>query len=149
MNIHWACRVTGGRSLYRFWGYTCPKNPAGDCEVAFGLSAWIVVFSAIQLVLIQVRSLQSAAVHSGDFVRQHCTLNYCLWLTFQLTCDLLQAPDFNALAGVSLLAAVMSLTYSTIGVGGSIATGRAPDTTYNLDGHSTADGIFGVFNALG
>ena len=60
-----------------------------------------------------------------------------------------QAPNFNALAGVSLLAAIMSLTYSTIGIGGSIATGRQPGTVYNLQGHSLPDGIFGVFNSLG
>ena len=61
----------------------------------------------------------------------------------------MQAPNFNALAGISLLAAVMSLTYSTIGIGGSIKAGKQPGTTYNVDGHSLADGIFGAFNALG
>ena len=62
---------------------------------------------------------------------------------------LIQCPDFNSLTIVSLAAAVMSLTYSTIAIGGSIKEGKQPGTTYNLDGHSTADGVFGVFNALG
>jgi len=35
--------VTGGQSLYRFWGFTCPKNAGGHCKVAFGQSAWIVI----------------------------------------------------------------------------------------------------------
>ena len=52
--------VTGGQSLYRFWGLTCnkmynepDKYPDGHCPVAFGQSAWIVVFGGIQLFLIQ------------------------------------------------------------------------------------------------
>ena len=62
-----------------------------------------------------------------------------------------QAPNFSSLALVSFAAAVCSVTYSTIGIGGSIkaALNRAPDIHYNLDGLSMADGIFGAFNALG
>ena len=43
----------------------------------------------------------------------------------------------------------MSLGYSTVAIGGSIHEGKQPNTQYNLDGHSTADGILGCFNALG
>ena len=78
----------------------------------------------------------------------------------------MQLPNFNALASVSFLAAVMSLSYSTIAIGGSIHAGRQPHeplkcappgqvttytATYNhgLDCLSPAAGIFQVFNALG
>jgi amino acid permease len=121
--------VTGGRSLYRFWGITCSKNELGECNTSFGLSAWIVLFSGIQLIFIQ-------------------------------------CPNFNALSSISFLAAVMSLSYSTIAIGGSIDQGRQPveplvcappggvteySATYNhgTDCLSTAAGVFEVFNALG
>ncbi len=42
--------VTGGQSLYRFWGFTCQKNAEGNCKTAFGQSAWIVsLFTPQQL----------------------------------------------------------------------------------------------------
>ena len=70
-----------------------------------------------------------------------------------LTCVvLMQAPNFNALTIVSLVAAVMSLSYSTIGFGMALHSGRHErNAPYDLPGskYSRADGIFGVFNALG
>lgn len=63
--------------------------------------------------------------------------------------DHLQAPNFNSLSGVSLAAAFMSLSYSTIAFAGSINVGKQPGVEYNLNGYSKAQGIFGVFNALG
>lgn len=60
-----------------------------------------------------------------------------------------QCPNFNSLAVVSFAAAVMSLSYSTIAVGASIASGRQPDAYYSLDEKDTADKVFGIFNALG
>jgi len=61
----------------------------------------------------------------------------------------LQCPNFNALTLVSMAAAIMSITYSTIAFGASVAHGPIPDVQYNLDGFSLADGLFGVWNALG
>lgn len=43
----------------------------------------------------------------------------------------------------------MSLTYSTIAIGGSIAAGRQPEVKYNLDHQSLASGVFGALNAIG
>ena len=60
-----------------------------------------------------------------------------------------QVPNFHKLSAISLLAAVMSISYSTIAIGVSAHAGRQPGAEYNLDGFSKADGIFGVFNALG
>lgn len=60
-----------------------------------------------------------------------------------------QVPNFHKLSAISLLAAVMSISYSTIAIGVSAHAGRQPDAVYNLDGFTKADGIFGVFNALG
>lgn len=43
----------------------------------------------------------------------------------------------------------MSIGYSTIAIGVAGHAGKQPGTVYNLDGKSRADGIFGIFNALG
>lgn len=43
----------------------------------------------------------------------------------------------------------MSLGYSTIAIGVSGHAGKQPDTVYNLDGKTRADGIFGIMNSLG
>ena len=43
------CRVTGGQSLHAVWKLLCGQH----CR-PFGLSAWIVVFSSVQLFLSQV-----------------------------------------------------------------------------------------------
>jgi hypothetical protein len=64
-------------------------------------------------------------------------------------CVCMQCPNFNSLRVVSFAAAVMSLTYSTIAVGASIASGRQPDAYYDLHTKDTADSVFGIFNALG
>ena len=52
--------VTGGQALYHFWGLTCKKEytepdkyPHGHCPIAFGQSAWIIVYGGVQLFLIQ------------------------------------------------------------------------------------------------
>ena len=61
----------------------------------------------------------------------------------------MQVPNFHKLSAISLMAAVMSISYSTIAIGVSAHAGRQPDAKYNLDGFTKADGIFGIFNALG
>ena len=60
-----------------------------------------------------------------------------------------QCPNFNSLTLVSLLAAIMSISYSTMAFGASVAHGPVPDVQYNLDGYTVANGVFGVWNSLG
>ncbi|CAF1709129.1 unnamed protein product [Brassica oleracea var. botrytis] len=60
-----------------------------------------------------------------------------------------QLPNFNSVAGVSLAAAVMSLSYSTIAWAGSIAHGRLPDVSYGYKATSPSESTFRIFNALG
>jgi len=54
--------VTGGSSLHNFYTIVCHKNGMGECHSA-GLSVWIIVFSAIHLVIIQVIPSASLSVH--------------------------------------------------------------------------------------
>ncbi|KAM7480129.1 hypothetical protein LguiA_028342 [Lonicera macranthoides] len=58
-------------------------------------------------------------------------------------------PDFNSIAGVSLIAAVMSLSYSTIAWAASVHRGVQPDVSY-APRSSTAPGrVFQFISALG
>ncbi len=43
----------------------------------------------------------------------------------------------------------MSISYSTIAIGVSAHAGRQPGAEYNLNGFTKAEGVFGIFNALG
>ena len=61
----------------------------------------------------------------------------------------MQTPNFHKLSAISLLAAIMSIGYSTIAIGVSARAGKQPGTEYNLDGYTRADGLFGIFNSLG
>ncbi|XP_074319169.1 lysine histidine transporter 1-like [Silene latifolia] len=58
-------------------------------------------------------------------------------------------PNFNAIAGVSLAAAVMSLSYSTIAWTSSLHKGVQPEVSYALLGQSNAAKVLDFFNALG
>ncbi|KAH6558999.1 hypothetical protein KP509_1Z032700 [Ceratopteris richardii] len=60
-----------------------------------------------------------------------------------------QLPNFNSIAGVSLAAAVMSLSYSTIAWGASIHKGTNDFTSYDYNFTTTPNAVFKIFNALG
>ena len=55
----------------------------------------------------------------------------------------LQFPNFHKLSIVSLLAAIMSLGYSTIATGIAGHQGKQPGVVYNVDGFTLAQGVFG------
>ncbi|XP_014508062.1 lysine histidine transporter 1 [Vigna radiata var. radiata] len=58
-------------------------------------------------------------------------------------------PDFNSITGVSLAAAVMSLSYSTIAWAASLDKGVQENVQYGYKAQSTAGTVFNFFNALG
>ncbi|KAM1170264.1 hypothetical protein ACFX2G_021161 [Malus domestica] len=60
-----------------------------------------------------------------------------------------QLPNFNSVAGVSLAAAIMSLSYSTIAWAGCLSKGQVENVSYAYKKTSPADYMFRVFNALG
>ena len=96
------------------------------------------------VMLNDIRSAKMLAL-SDDMAFMH----HSEWLIAGL---FVQAPNFNALTVVSLVAAVMSLSYSTIGFGMSVHSGNHQrNAPYDLAGskYSRLDGIFGCFNALG
>ncbi|XP_050231501.1 lysine histidine transporter 1-like [Mercurialis annua] len=58
-------------------------------------------------------------------------------------------PNFNSIAGVSLAAAVMSLSYSTIAWAGALHKGVQPDVEYGYKSKSAVGTMFNFFSALG
>ncbi|PQM40129.1 lysine histidine transporter 1-like isoform X1 [Prunus yedoensis var. nudiflora] len=58
-------------------------------------------------------------------------------------------PNFNSISGVSLAAAVMSLSYSTIAWTASVHKGVQPDVEYGYLAPSTSGTVFNFFTALG
>ncbi|XP_042001494.1 lysine histidine transporter 1-like isoform X1 [Salvia splendens] len=60
-----------------------------------------------------------------------------------------QLPDINSISGVSLAAAVMSLSYSTIAWGGSLVEERKEEVEYGYKAGSPGGTIISFFCALG
>ncbi|KAJ8750238.1 hypothetical protein K2173_014153 [Erythroxylum novogranatense] len=58
-------------------------------------------------------------------------------------------PNFNSISGVSLAAAVMSLSYSAIAWTASVHKGVQPDTQYGYKAKTTAGTVFNFFGGLG
>ncbi|KAF7135088.1 hypothetical protein RHSIM_Rhsim08G0045800 [Rhododendron simsii] len=58
-------------------------------------------------------------------------------------------PNFNAISGVSLAAAVMSLSYSTVAWAASAKKGVQPDVDYSYKATTTIGKVFNFFSALG
>ncbi|KAJ4729401.1 lysine histidine transporter 1 [Melia azedarach] len=58
-------------------------------------------------------------------------------------------PNFNSISGVSLAAAVMSLSYSTIAWAASVHKGLQPNVEYGYKATTTSGTVFDFFTALG
>ncbi|XP_074310590.1 lysine histidine transporter 1-like [Silene latifolia] len=76
-------------------------------------------------------------------------LTYFIMIFASVHFVLSHLPNFNSIAGVSLAAAVMSLSYSTIAWATSLHKGVQPDVSYALKGHNGATKTLDFFNALG
>ncbi|KAL3510849.1 hypothetical protein ACH5RR_030250 [Cinchona calisaya] len=125
---------------------------------AFGpkYGPWIVL---PQQLIVQVGCDIVYMVTGGNclkkFVEMACTnctrLKESYWICIfgALHFFLSQLPNFNSVSGVSLAAAIMSLSYSTIAWVGSLSRGRVPNVNYGYKKTSAADSMFRVFNALG
>ncbi|XP_049359496.1 lysine histidine transporter 2-like [Solanum verrucosum] len=58
-------------------------------------------------------------------------------------------PNFNSITLISFLAAVMSLSYSTIGWGASVHKGISPEVDYSPRASTSTGRVFGSLSALG
>ncbi|CAA3006083.1 lysine histidine transporter 1-like [Olea europaea subsp. europaea] len=87
-----------------------------------------------------------------DLVCKDCKdikLTYFIMIFASAHFVLSHLPNFNAISGVSLAAAVMSLSYSTIAWGASVDKGVQADVQYGYKATTTAGTIFNFFSALG
>ncbi|KAI5079764.1 hypothetical protein GOP47_0005243 [Adiantum capillus-veneris] len=126
-------------------------------QYAFGekLGLWIVV---PQQLIVEVGVCIVYMVTGGkslmtfhDLVCSSCKpIKQTFWIMIFASVHfvLAQLPNFNSIAGVSLAAAVMSLSYSTIAWTASAAKG-SHDASYDYPSTTTANEVFGIFNALG
>ncbi|GAV85761.1 Aa_trans domain-containing protein [Cephalotus follicularis] len=76
-------------------------------------------------------------------------LTYFIMIFSSVHFVLSHLPNFNSIAGVSLAAAVMSLSYSTIAWAASLHKGVQPDVQYGYTAKTTSGTIFNFFSALG
>ncbi|XP_047318272.1 lysine histidine transporter 1-like [Impatiens glandulifera] len=83
---------------------------------------------------------------------QPIRLTYWIMIFASVQFFLAHLPNFNSISSVSLLAAVMSLTYSTIAWAVSLRMGiqnAVGPVEYCLKSKTTTDNVFNFFNALG
>ncbi|KAG0475951.1 hypothetical protein HPP92_012792 [Vanilla planifolia] len=125
---------------------------------AFGdrLGLWIVV---PQQLVVEVGVCIVYMVTGGkslkkfhDTVCSDCKnikLTYFIMIFASVHFVLSQLPNFNSISGVSLAAAVMSLSYSTIAWGASVDKGKQEGVEYGYAAHSTAGTVFNFFSAVG
>lgn len=125
---------------------------------AFGpkLGPWIVL---PQQLIVQVGCDVVYMVIGGkclkNFVEIACTnctpirQSYWIMIFGGIHFFLSQLPNFNSVAGVSLAAAVMSLSYSTIAWVACLSRGRIDNVSYAYKPISKTDLLFRIFNALG
>lgn len=76
-------------------------------------------------------------------------LTYFIMIFASIHFVLSHLPNFNSISIVSLAAAVMSLSYSTIAWTASLAKGPVENVDYGQRGVDTLDNTFNFFNALG
>ncbi|MED6157870.1 Lysine histidine transporter 1, variant 2 [Stylosanthes scabra] len=76
-------------------------------------------------------------------------LTYFIMIFSSVHFVLSHLPNFNSIAGVSLAAAVMSLSYSTIAWAASVNKGVQEDVQYGYLSSSASGTIFNFLNALG
>ncbi|KAL0381796.1 UNVERIFIED_CONTAM: Lysine histidine transporter 1 [Sesamum angustifolium] len=125
---------------------------------AFGekLGLWIVV---PQQLVVEVGVDIVYMVTGGKSLKKFhdiiCTdckeikLTYFIMIFASVHFVLSHLPNFNSISGVSLAAAVMSLSYSAIAWGASVDKDVQPDVQYGYKPGSTADTVFNFFSALG
>ncbi|KAK9114815.1 hypothetical protein Syun_021612 [Stephania yunnanensis] len=127
-------------------------------QYAFGpkLGPWIVL---PQQLIVQVGCDIVYMVTGGKCLKKfmELTCNDCTrlkqsyWICIfgAIHFILAQLPNFNSVAGISLAAAVMSLSYSTISWVGCVSRGRIENVSYGYKRTTPVDMMFRVFNALG
>ncbi|CAI8598112.1 unnamed protein product [Vicia faba] len=127
-------------------------------QEAFGekLGLWIVV---PQQVIVEAGTCIVYMVTGGKSLKKiHDTLcpdcrdiktSYWIIIFASINFVIAQCPNFNSLSIISMTAAAMSLTYSTIAWSASVKNGIVSNVDYGPRSTSTTDSVFHFFSALG
>ncbi|CAH9112366.1 unnamed protein product [Cuscuta epithymum] len=127
-------------------------------QQAFGekLGLWIVVPQqvvvevGVDIVYMVTGGKSLKKVH--DLVCKDCKdmkLTYFVMIFASAHFVLAHLPNFNSISGVSLAAAIMSLSYSTIAWGTAVSKGVQPDVSYGSVATTASGSVFSFFGALG
>ncbi|XP_041999636.1 lysine histidine transporter 1-like [Salvia splendens] len=127
-------------------------------QYAFGqkLGVWIVVPAQLT-VLVGLNTVylitggQSLAKFH-DLVCTDChriSTTYFILIFASVHFVLSQLPSLNSISGVSLAAAVMSISYSTVAWAASVDKGVQPAVEYGYKSNTTSGTVFNFFNAMG
>ncbi|KAJ8615679.1 hypothetical protein MRB53_035051 [Persea americana] len=126
---------------------------------AFGekLGLWIVVPQQLVCevgvdIVYMVTGGKSLKKFHDVICMPHCKdikTTYFIMIFASVHFVLSQLPNFNSISGVSLAAAVMSLSYSTIAWGASVHKGRQPDVDYGYKAHTAGGTVLNFFTSLG
>lgn len=129
-------------------------------QYAFGekLGLWIVVPQqlivevGVNIVYMVTGGKSLEKFHQVVCANRHCKplkTTYFIMIFASVHFVLSHLPNLNSISGVSLAAAVMSLSYSTIAWAASAHKGVQDGVSYGSRSHSDAGKVFGFFNALG
>ncbi|KAA8529730.1 hypothetical protein F0562_034170 [Nyssa sinensis] len=125
---------------------------------AFGekLGLWIVV---PQQLVVEVGTCIVYMVTGGKSLKKlhesichNCApikTTYFIMIFASVNFVLSHLPNFNSISVISLAAAVMSLSYSTIAWVASVKKGAQPDVDYGPRDKTTSGNVFNFFSALG
>ncbi|KZV17300.1 lysine histidine transporter 1-like, partial [Dorcoceras hygrometricum] len=95
------------------------------------------------------QSLKKFHVLLCDKPCKNIKLSYFIMVFASAHFALSQFPNFNSISGISLAAAVMSVSYSTIAWGASVHKGVQPDVQYGYKSHTTVGTVLNFFSSLG
>ncbi|KAM5581907.1 lysine histidine transporter 1-like [Rosa sericea] len=109
------------------------------CEVGVDIVYMVTGGKSLQKVHNIVRKDEKDSIKLSYFIMIFASAHFVL----------AHLPNFNSISGVSLAAAVMSLSYSTIAWTASIHKGVQPDVDYGYLAPSTSGTVFNFFSALG
>ncbi|XP_062010298.1 lysine histidine transporter 1-like [Rosa rugosa] len=109
------------------------------CEVGVDIVYMVTGGKSLQKVHNIVRKDEKDSIKLSYFIMIFASAHFVL----------AHLPNFNSISGVSLAAAVMSLSYSTIAWTASIHKGVQADVDYGYLAHSTSGTVFNFFSALG
>ncbi|CAH9135849.1 unnamed protein product [Cuscuta epithymum] len=127
-------------------------------QYAFGEKRGLYIVVPQQLV-VQIGVNIVYMVTGGTSLMKFCQTVFPTWKPLKRTYFIMifgsvhfvlsHLPNFNSIALISLAAAIMSLSYSTIAWVASAHKGAQPDVDYSLRAPSTAGKVFRFFSALG